>query len=135
MEKPALIVLLTLLAIPLHAAANPWSTFKKPKIVIVDKDKGVTKGSALVHKLIPELESFLQKIALGVCKSLYKNPEEVPVFDQLTFVLEEYDGVAGKSGHPPKIQINLSTTYLANQQKRMGDEAIEYEIAGVNWHE
>ncbi len=115
--------------------SNAWGQFKHPTIVVVDKDKGTTKGSALVHKLIPELEPFIQKIALGVCQKLYKNAGEVPVFDHLTFELRHYDGVAGKSGHPPRIFISLSTKYLEGQYERMGDEAITYEIAGVNWHE
>jgi len=115
--------------------SGAWSTFKYPTIVVVDKDKGDTKGSALVHELIPNLDAFIQEIALGVCKKLYKNADEVPVFDQLTFELEHYDGIAGKSGHPPRIYIKLSTKYLEGQHERMGDEAITYEIAGVNWHE
>jgi PKD repeat protein len=113
----------------------PWSTFKYPTIVVIDKDNDATKGSALVHKLIPDLDTFIQKIALGVCEKLYKNAREVPVFDQLTFELEHYDGIAGKSGQPPRIRIKLSTKYLEAQYERMGDEAITYEIAGVNWHE
>jgi PKD repeat protein len=112
-----------------------WSSFKYPKVIVVDKDRGETAGSALVHKLIPDLESFIQKIALGVCQKLYTSAEEVPEFEQLTFVLEDYRGVAGKSGHPPKITIQMSTRYLERQHARMGDEAIKYEIAGVNWHE
>jgi hypothetical protein len=115
--------------------SDAWSTFKLPAIVVVDKDKGETKGSALVHELIPDLDAFIQEIALGVCKKLYKNAGEVPVFDHLTFELEHYDGIAGKSGHPPRIHIKLSTKYLEGQYERMGDEAITYEIAGVNWHE
>lgn len=99
---------------------DPWSTFKYPTIVVIDKDNGATKGSALVHKLIPDLDTFIQKIALGVCERLYKNAREVPVFDQLTFELEHYDGVAGKSGQPPRIRIKLSTKYLEGQYERMG---------------
>ena len=114
---------------------DPWRAFKNPTVVVVDKDEGATRGSALVHQLIPNLEKFAQEIALGVCKSLYKGPDEVPAFEQLTLVLEDSDGIAGKSGHPPKIQINLSTRYLERQHKRDGDEAIAYEIAGVIWHE
>jgi PKD repeat protein len=114
---------------------DQWSRFRYPKVIVVDKDDGETKGSALVHKLIPDLECFIQKIALGVCQQLYRSADEVPEFEQLTFVLEDYGGVAGKSGHPPKITIKLSTRYLERQHARMGDEAITYEIAGVNWHE
>ena len=120
---------------PVNQSTKEWRGFKYPKIVIVDSDKGKTKGSALVHKLIPDLEPFIQKIALGVCQTLYKNAEEVPVFDQLTFQLKHYDGVAGKSGHPPKIHIDFSTKYIETQHAKIGDDAIAYEIAGVNWHE
>jgi hypothetical protein len=115
--------------------AKKWSTFKYPDIVIVDKDEGNTRGSTLVHELIPDLEPFLRDIALGVCQKLYNSPHEVPVFEELTFELEHRDGVAGKSGHPPKIRINLSTKYLEGQHEKLGDKAITYEIAGVNWHE
>lgn len=119
----------------LKSSSAAWRSFKYPEVVVVDRDKGGTEGSALVGRLIPDLESFIKKISIGVCQKLYKNADEVPVFDQLTFELKDYNGVAGKSGAPPKIHISMSTRYLQNQYKKMGDDAITYEIAGVNWHE
>ena len=116
-------------------AAVDWSTFKYPEVIVVDKDNGESEGSKLVKKMIPDLESFIKDISLGVCKTLYKSPEEVPAFETLVFELEDTDGVAYKVGNNPQIKIHMSTRYLADQYRRMGDEAITYEIAGINWHE
>ena len=112
-----------------------WSSFKYPEVIIVDKDNGSTEGSKLVKKMIPDLEQFIKDISLGVCKTLYKSPDEVPSFETLIFELEATDGVAYKMGNNPRIKIHMSTKYLEGQYKRMGDEAITYEIAGINWHE
>lgn len=135
--------LLLLFAISLHAESNhqgfqrgtSWDDFVYPKVTVVDKDGGTSKGSQLVHRLIPDLESYIQEIAKGVCQKLYKEVNEVPNFDELIFELEYRDGVAYKGGNPPRITINLSTKYLEEQYNQNGDEAILYEIAGVNWHE
>ncbi|MBI9019385.1 MAG: PKD domain-containing protein [Phycisphaerae bacterium] len=116
-------------------SSNIWDEFKFPEVVVLDRDKGETKGSALVGELIPDLETFIQEISVGVCKKLYKHPDEVPVFKKLTFEMKHYDGIAAKSGNAPSIRISMSTKYLEGQYKRMGDEAITYEIAGINWHE
>ncbi|MCP4243315.1 MAG: PKD domain-containing protein [bacterium] len=112
-----------------------WTAFTYPTITIKDKDNGTSTGSQLVARLIPDLEGFIEEIALGVCKSLYKEVSEVPVFDELVFELEYREGVAYKAGSGKRITVNLSTKYLEEQYQSGGDEAILYEIAGVNWHE
>jgi len=59
-----------------NTAPDPWSSFTYPAVVVVDKDNGATEGASLVHKLVPDLEAFIREIALGVCKTLYKEPNE-----------------------------------------------------------
>ncbi len=138
-----IIVLLAFFFMPLHAEqesrplqrGSTWDDFVYPKITVVDKDHGTTEGSRLVKRIIPDLETFIQDIAKGVCQSLYKEVNEVPYFEELIFELEHHDGVAYKAGNPPRITINISTKYLESQYAQNGEEAIFYEIAGVNWHE
>ncbi len=138
-----IMTLLFMITTLVHAASNvrgfqrgtSWDDYVYPTVTVVDKDGGSTTGSQLVHRLIPDLETFCQKIAKGVCQKLYKEVGEVPNFDELVLELEYRDGVAYKSGRPPRITINISTKYLEEQYNQNGDEAILYEIAGVNWHE
>ncbi len=112
-----------------------WDDFVYPTITIIDKDHGTTEGSRLVKRIIPDLETFINDIAKGVCQTLYKDVNEVPHFEELIFELEHREGVAYKAGNSPRITINLSTKYLEDVYAQNGDEAILYEIAGVNWHE
>lgn len=112
-----------------------WDDFVYPTVTVVDKDQGTTKGSQLVRQLFPDLEGHIKEIAKGVCQKLYKDINEVPVFDELIFELEYRDGVAYKAGNPPRITVNLSTKYLEEQYNKLGEEGVTYEISGVNWHE
>lgn len=143
MRTRALSLLLILFTTTLFAEGNDrplqrgtsWDDFVYPTVTVVDKDNGTSQGSQLVKRIIPDLEGFIKDIAKGVCQKLYKDVNEVPHFEELVFELEHREGVAYKAGNPPRITINLSTQYLENQHAQSGDEAILYEIAGVNWHE
>jgi PKD repeat protein len=118
-------------------ADNDWSTFKYPRIGIVEKNDAGAQGVQIVHSAFPNFKDSIKAIALGVCKSIYRNVQEVPAFDSLTIILEYYEGVAGKSGAPPHITISFSTKYIQEKYKNDGNNAanIAYEMKGVLWHE
>jgi PKD repeat protein len=118
-------------------ADNDWSTFKYPGIGIVEKNDAGAQGVQIVHSAFPNFKDSIKAIALGVCKSIYRNVQEVPAFDSLTIILEYYEGVAGKSGAPPHITISFSTKYIQEKYKNDGNNAanIAYEMKGVLWHE
>jgi PKD repeat protein len=114
-----------------------WSTFKYPRIGIVEKNDAGAQGVQIVHSAFPNFKDSIKAIALGVCKSIYRNVQEIPAFDSLTIILEYYEGVAGKSGAPPHITISFSTKYIQERYKNDGNNAanIAYEMKGVLWHE
>lgn len=107
-----------------------WSDVTSPSIEYVVDD---SHGVKVFEELVPNLDEYIYEICQGVCKFLYKSPDEVPYFGKLTFKLEEFDGVAWKSGEPPHITVCVSTKYLVEYQAKGGD--IKEEVRGILFHE
>lgn len=116
---------------------SQWEDYVAPNIEFIDKDGGSTAGSQIYHDLIPEPETFIQEACLDVCKVLYDSYSEVPVLRDITYSIEDYDGISGKWGSRPHIYISYSTRWIKRTWDNSGGDpaATLYETKGVLYHE
>lgn len=112
-----------------------WADFKYPAIRFEDRDSNKTAGAKLFHKVIPDLNAFIRENALLTARQIYQKPAEVPAFDTLIYIIEDYDGVSAKFGEPPVIGIQLSTRYIENLVKKEGEAGLLFELKGILVHE
>lgn len=118
-------------------AQDPWDTdFIYPDIFFNDKDNNQTQGAQIFNRIITDKTAYLQPICRDIARQLYFHPSEVVVNTGLRFEIEDRRGVAGKSGSPPVITINLSTRHVAEVYNRnQSDLDVEKEIYGIMSHE
>lgn len=109
---------------------NAWENVTSPNIEYL---RDHSEGVRLFELLVPQLETYVHEICLGVAQFLYQVPEEVPYFEKLTFRVESGDFVAWKEGAPPHITVCVSSDYLVKYHARGGD--IKEEVKGILYHE
>jgi hypothetical protein len=100
-------------------------------------DSGLTVGSQIYHDLISDPVLFIQDACFEVCQVLYDRNEEAPVLTDVTYYIEDYDGISAKWGLPPHIYIRYSTRWVENAWDNSGGnpDAVLYETKGVLYHE
>ncbi len=128
------VVFLLLGAVPdLHAQ---WEAFVPPEVAFFDYDL-VSPGAQVFHNLIPDPVTFIRKSCLPVCRVLYHSAAETPVLTNITYSIEDYDGISSKWGNRPQIYIKYSTRYLQQYwNNNHGDVAATlYETQGILYHE
>lgn len=107
-----------------------WRSVTTPKIEFYLND---SKGTKLFEELVGDKREYVYEICEIVCKILYKDPNEVPVFEKLTFIIDDFDGVAWKDGDSPSITVAVSSRYLEDFNNKGGD--IKEEVKGILIHE
>lgn len=107
-----------------------WKDVCRPDIEYKIND---SRGSKIFEELVQDKNSYIYEICEIVCFHLYKNPSEVPSFKKLTFIIDDFDGVAWKDGMPPHITVAVSNKYL----EKYNDEGknISEEVKGILLHE
>ena len=103
-----------------------------PKFTLRLLDTG-PKGQIFTDAVGGNAEAFVQDIGRKVCRILYRKPDEVRAANSITLTIEDYDGVAAKSGDVGAISVQISTRHLQNVKTRGDDVAAE--ISGVLHHE
>ncbi|WP_046242747.1 basic secretory protein-like protein [Hymenobacter terrenus] len=119
------------------STASGWESFKYPEIVFRDLSPS-SPGSQVFRTAIPDPVADMRAQILTLVKKLHYNANDnVRSFTRLNFTIEDYDGVASKSGAPPVISIRVSTRHLQNVfNNSNGDyNAIRTEILGILSHE
>ncbi len=116
---------------------SQWEDYIPPNVEFIDKDSGLTMGSQIYHDLISDPETFIQDACFDVCKVLYDRYEEVPVVTDITYYIEDYDGISGKWGKRPHINIKYSTRWVETIWESSEGDPVEvfYKIKGVLYHE
>jgi hypothetical protein len=95
---------------------------------LVDTGAG---GELFLDSVDNDPEGFVQAVGRGVCRILYRAPEEVRDANHVTLVIENYDGVAAKWGDVGDIGVQISTQHLQN----VGAANVADEVAGILYHE
>lgn len=114
--------------------STDWSDFKYPDIDFTNED---INGKGINYAMyVPNPEEMIQETALRVCQQLYKRTSEIPDVQKIEYRVHDYEGISGKGGEPPVIQISFSSDYLDQQIKaEVSKEKIVDEIVGVLVHE
>ncbi|WP_372871940.1 basic secretory protein-like protein [Shewanella sp.] len=112
---------------------EPWAGFHNP-IVRFEKNKPQHPGQMALERVMPDLETVIHQVSLGVAKVLYHNVTQSKVFNSVTFVTDEYEFPAAKSGTDKDMVLMFDLNHIANLESQ-GDEALRREILGVLWHE
>jgi hypothetical protein len=122
---------------PLTYTGN-WSSFKAPKIKIVDKAKR-TEGSKILNQAIPDLKALIEQQCLAVCRELYADANEPRVeFDKITFIIvDDPETVGYKTGDNGEIEIGIGAQHIEHLYQVNGRNLlmIEHEIKGLLSHE
>jgi hypothetical protein len=117
--------------------AGDWSSFQYPTINFRNKAPN-HPGSVVFNTAMPDPVADMKAQILEVVKKLHYNQKDnVRTFSKLNFYLEDYDGVAYKSGAPPEITIVVSVRHINNVYNNAGGNytAIRDEILGILSHE
>lgn len=112
-----------------------WEAFKYPRIHFIDKAED-TEGSKIYRQLISHPERFIQQHALWVAQTLYWSTEDsIPKVEQITYTLEDVEGISAKSGQPPLVDIFYSSRWIEKSKETDGVQNLLYETRGVLYHE
>ena len=116
---------------------SQWENFVPPNVEFIDHDLGSTIGSQLHHDLIPDPETFIRDGCFEVCKVLYDRYEDAPVVTDVTYYIEDYDGIAVTWGPRPHVYVRYSTRWIQRVWQNSGgdNDAVLYETTGVLYHE
>jgi hypothetical protein len=106
-----------------------------PKVTLRLLDMG-PKGQTFLTAMggsPASVEQILQGIGRDICRTLYRSAAEVRPANEIQLTIEDYDGVAGKSGDIGKIFVSISTRHIENVKNQGRDVA--KEIKGILYHE
>lgn len=120
------------------ASVTPSSvTWEQAASPSLDFRNDHSAGGELFNKLVPDPNLYLREIAQKVARTLYKQANEVPAFSTLELHIERWEnepnGVAWKSGDPPRITVNVNAYYL-EKIAAQGVNVAE-EVKGILYHE
>lgn len=112
--------------------------FVAPNINFVDDDP-THPGSIIFKQMIPDPVAFIQQHSETLARLIYDDvtPQLINNVENITYRLHDYDGISGKSGKTPNINISLSSRYIAEKAQQLGGEtaSILTELRGVLYHE
>jgi PKD repeat protein len=124
--------------IRVNKAGSGNGNFVAPTINFIDDDPS-HPGSIIFKQMVPDPVSFIQQHSETLAELIYDDvtPSLINNVENITYRLHDYDGISGKSGKTPNINIDLSSRYIANKAQELGGEtaAILAEIRGVLYHE
>lgn len=113
-----------------------WNDFPTP--IVNFKDVNVeTQGSRYYNTLVQNPTEYIAYHAKIVAKQLYyssSNLKASTTLSTINYTLKDYDGVSGKSGHPPIINIDYSTRHV-ERSYGVSMYRLDYETRGVLYHE
>jgi hypothetical protein len=124
-------------SLKVEAVSGDWTNFQYPTINFQDQAQG-TQGSTIFHNAIPDPVADMRAQILDVVKKIYYNANDnILAFNKLNFYLQDFDGVAYKSGSPPEITIVVSVRHIQNVYNNAGgnNAAVRNEILGILSHE
>lgn len=111
-----------------------WEDFKYPTINFESKDPE-TRGSKVYHELVQNPDEYIKFHSRKVAEILYYTADD-PMVDvqNITYTLEDKEGVSAKGGSSPNIHIFYSTQHI----ERSANESLfklDFETRGVLYHE
>jgi len=122
---------------PAADASVPLTPLEKactPEVELKLTDTDTTRQRLFLDVSGDDPEAFMQEIGRGVCRILYRKPEEVRDATKLTLIIEHAVGdVAWKGGDGAQIEVGISTDHLSNV-KNQGRQ-VAMEIKGILYHE
>ena len=110
--------------------SKTWREVSIPNIEYKIND---SRGTKIFEELVGSKDEYIYEICEIVCRQLYKSADEVPYFDKLTFIIDDFKGVAWKDGEPPHITVAVSSQYLEKFNDEGGN--IKEEVKGILIHE
>ena len=114
---------------------NCWENYFAGKIEFVNASPE-TKGAKIYNQIIPNPEQYITKHAKTVLETLYFSPKDsIPKINDIRYVIKDYNGISGKGGNPPAIQITYSTQWIEKSFANQDTAKLDYETRGVLYHE
>lgn len=111
-----------------------WLKFRYPVINYVNEDKG-SKGSEYYDYMVQDKNEYLKYHAREVAKILYfKDSDPIEDIQMITYKLQDYEGISGKSGNLPHVSITFSTRHIV-QTYQSSIFKLDSETRGVLFHE
>lgn len=111
-----------------------WRSFTYPAVEFNDLDPE-TSGSGYYKMLVQDPQAYVRYHALKIAEILYDDDQEQRTnIQKIVYNLKNYDGVSGKSGNPPVVQIDYSTQHVERSYASSLFK-LDFETRGVLYHE
>lgn len=111
-----------------------WHDFTYPAVDFNDLNPE-TSGSKYYKTLVQVPEEYVRYHALKIAEILYDNDQEQRTnIQKIVYNIKNYDGVSGKSGNPPVVQIEYSTQHIERSYASSLFK-LDFETRGVLYHE
>jgi len=112
-----------------------WDSYKIDNIFFDDQAKG-TKGSDIYHAIIPDPETYINKVSREVLQTLYFSPNDsFPKLNRLHYKLQDTDGISAKGGGNGYVDIFYSTRHVEKSFANNDTARVDFETRGVLLHE
>lgn len=115
---------------------SEWDNFPIPTVNFKDINSE-TQGSLYYNTLVQKPAEYIAYHAKIVAQQLYFSADDLKATTNLNTInynLKDYDGVSGKSGSPPIINIDYSTRHVESSYAT-SLYALDHETRGVLYHE
>ena len=117
------------------ASADQWESFKI-KDIYFDDQAPDSKGSKIYHAIIPDPESYINKVSREVLNTLYFSPKDsIPELKRLHYKLEDTKGISAKGGGNGYVDIFYSTRHVERSFANNDTARVDFETRGVLLHE
>ncbi|MDR1273505.1 MAG: basic secretory family protein, partial [Odoribacteraceae bacterium] len=110
-----------------------WDNYNVGEIISENR-ASTSEGGKRYARFVADPQNYYTSLARQVLSTLYFSPSDtIKEVSELKFIVRDYDGAAGKSGHGTAVQIDISSRWLGNLT---GDlSRVRHEFEGVLLHE
>ena len=111
-----------------------WENFKYPEIDF-QKLSPESKGAKIYDTLVQIPDEYIKYHARKVAEILYySDQDQINHVSDITYTLEDKEGISAKGGSTPKINIFYSSRHVENSSKESLYKS-DFETRGVLYHE
>lgn len=105
------------------------------QIVFVD-EAPQSRGSDIYHRLIPDPDAYIRRVAREVMQCLYFTPgDSIPQLRRLRYIIKDDPGISAKGGGNGFVEIFYSTRHVEKSFADDDTARVDFETRGVLLHE